>query len=182
VWSFSPAPPSSGTAGWPVRVVAVGQPTRVGSQRPLSTRSAARQRFLRPVTAVGSGGVGDRLPLGGDSRCSVDARGLAPAGAPTPAARGRCRAPLRWGGRIRHLLPTVVELTVLRALTPAGDRSAEALRLTSPYGVPALVQLLEGLARGGYVEAVSPHTDVTAKTAYVLTDEGLAEVPPGPST
>ena len=74
--------------------------------------------------------------------------------------------------------PTAVERTVLRALAPADGRSAEALRLTTPYGVPALLQLLAGLERGGYVAVVGPPADVAAETADVLTDAGLAAVPP----
>lgn len=73
---------------------------------------------------------------------------------------------------------TAVERTVLRALTPAGGRSAEALRLTTPYGVPALVQLLAGLERGGYVSIVGSPEAIAAKLAYVLTGAGAAAVPP----
>ena len=76
------------------------------------------------------------------------------------------------------MLPTAVELTVLRALTPAGGRSAEALRLMTPDGVPALVQLLAGLARGGDVAVVGPPEAVAAKLADVRTGAGAAAVPP----
>jgi hypothetical protein len=37
---------------------------------------------------------------------------------------------------------------------------------------------LAGLERGDDVEAIGPHEAVAAKLAYVLTDEGLAAVPP----
>ena len=77
---------------------------------------------------------------------------------------------------------TEVERTVLRALRPSGGRSAEALRLTTPYGVPALLQLLEGLERRGYVEVVGSRAEVAAKTEYGLTETGLAEVPPPDAT
>jgi hypothetical protein len=71
---------------------------------------------------------------------------------------------------------TTVELTVLRALA-GGGRTAEDLRLTTPYGVPALLQLLDGLARAGYVEGIGER-DIAAKREYVLTHKGIAEVEP----
>jgi DNA-binding MarR family transcriptional regulator len=76
---------------------------------------------------------------------------------------------------------TAVELTVLRALAPAGGRSAEALRRTTPYGVPALVQLLEGLERRGYVTFVGYRAPRAAQAEYVLTDKGMAALAPAPA-
>ena len=76
---------------------------------------------------------------------------------------------------------TTVELTVLRALAP-GAQTAEALRLTTPYGVAALAELLEGLARAGYVEAVGPRAAGAVQTEWGLTDDGAAATAATPET
>jgi hypothetical protein len=66
------------------------------------------------------------------------------------------------------------DLAVLRALPPSGGTSAEALRLTTPYGVPALLRALAHLERLGYAEVVGPRGQIAAETAYKQTGDGAA--------
>jgi hypothetical protein len=66
------------------------------------------------------------------------------------------------------------ELTVLRALYPTAGRSAEDLALTTPFGVPALLQHLQRLRRRGYAEVHGPATADAATTEYLRTRAGTA--------
>ena len=77
-------------------------------------------------------------------------------------------------------LLTVVERAVLRALVPSGRRSAEALRLTTPYGVLALLQLLRELEWWGYVAAVGARPVAATLTEYALTPTGAAALAAAP--